>query len=221
MDSSNKIIIKKIKKIRLKNNLKNSNLDINNMNSFNNNSEILNKLNLILSEIDNIKLSINNNNIVNDKILFELNNIKLKINSSNSSDKKIIPLVIDSFDNIDFDIVYKALLYHDYRSIVKMINYIYLPNDEYVLPFKYCFDKNNKKVLYYFNSDLEWVADDKDYIHNTIFKNMQNLFIKVNLPVSNSNDSEFLDNQDFIISKLFDKSFTQKMFKKIKDELLD
>ena len=173
------------------------------------------KIKKVYREINSLKKYIES---LEEKIFLEINSIKKKINNVNN-DEIIIPLKNRIFTDKEYSVknVANILLAHDINSIIKVIKIIYLPTSEHALPIKYM-TKDGRKSLYYFNE--EWIADEDNYIINTLCNNIQKIFMNVNDPDNFDNDDEFMKNQDFIL-KICDNKYKLHIIKKIKDELLN
>lgn len=176
--------------------------------------------------LDNLTIIINKINLIEKQqiqIINELEYIKNKINANNQLNN-IIPIKkidkpLEYIDKgyIDNNFVIKVLTHRNINTIIKIIKKIYLPNDKFILPFKY---GDNKKICLYFNDNNEWVTDNNDQLANILFTNISKLLSEINI---NSIDSISIDewdkNNDFI-NDLRTKSIYLNYFKKLKDELL-
>jgi hypothetical protein len=158
-----------------------------------------------------------------ERLYNEINQLKSKLSLLNSvkQDIKLIPLKKQVFteEEIGNDKITKLLINKDINCIIKLIKIIYIPSSEYIIPIKYCITKDNRKLMYYYSDNNDWVVDENNYIINTLCDNVQKIFMRVNNLDYFDSDDDFMKNQDFIL-KICDNKYKNNILKRIKEEFL-
>lgn len=116
--------------------------------------------------------------------------------------------------SISPEIVRKALLFRDYRTILTLFKLYYRKNKNSPYPIKI---KGVRTFEYYNNG--KWIHDPSaHYIKKTLFINFQTVLFKINNDQYIDDLDEILGNQDFIL-KLDKDNYKKEIFKHIIDEL--
>jgi hypothetical protein len=169
----------------------------------NNNDVLLTEIkkisNIFLDNITNIDKKL-------DEIIFRVSKLENKVEfienyKSQSDIKKIKELRIENIELSEYDIL-RALNYKDHRSILYIFKLYYKNklNLKHAYPIRI---KGQRSFEYYSNE--EWVPDlYGNNIMNIICKNMENLFIKINV-IEKVNIDNLLANQEFIYKLSNDK----------------
>lgn len=217
--------------------------DIINEVNFNSNKILIKKIDNLEKKIDDLNIALNNfsknNNIINDvlsiKNINEQNKIEnyeinkeykikeeLKIDdykiktdkykkNENNTEFKYKEIIEETY-NID-DIFIKSCLDNgNILNDIKIFKKIYIDK----IPKEYYPIRHMKKKLQYWNNNH---MNDDDingtYIKNTILKNIEKCYLKVNIYDNYSNNMEqFLKNQDYI-NTLRDEKYKDKFLSKI------
>lgn len=178
------------------------------------NNIIQEKLNVFENLIDNIQTKISGLEI---RIINLEENFKLVTNIKPNSDnnENIVQLKKESI-NIENNIVKKALVYKDYRTILYLFKYYYRNKTNVI--HKYPIRIKSKRVYEYYNNN-SWIIDNNGhYIKNTLFMNIQTILFKYN-NMDNIDDLEDLYNNQIFINKLSDEKYKRDLFKHIIDEI--
>lgn len=202
---SNKILIKKIDNLEKK--IDDLNIVLNNFSKNNN----------IINDVLSIKNINEQNKIENHEIKEELkiNDYKIKTDKYKKNENNIefkYKEIIEETYNID-DIFIKSCLDNgNILNDIKIFKKIYIDK----IPKEYYPIRHMKKKLQYWNNNH---MNDDDingtYIKNTILKNIEKCYLKVNIYDNYSNNMEqFLKNQDYI-NTLRDEKYKDKFLSKI------
>ena len=178
------------------------------------NNIIQKKLNVFENIINNIQTKISSLEI---KINNLEDNFKLVTNIKLNSDdnENIVQLKKESI-NIENNIVKKALIYKDYRTILYLFKYYYRNKTNVI--HKYPIRIKSKRVYEYYNNST-WIIDNNGhYIKNTLFMNIQTILFKYN-NMDNIDDLEDLYNNQIFINKLSEDKYKRDLFKHIIDEI--
>ena len=180
-----------------------------------NNTELNQKIDLILNQNSQLLFKIheleNTVKTLNDKLLY--NNISNK-KSKKKKRKNLISEEIQIKNNLNLDFLKKVLLYHNDKTIIFILRKVYTIDDEILYPFR-C---GNKMDFEYY--DKKWKEDTYGYyIVDTIFENIKNLLLRVNLWDNIKSITDFTENQKYIL-KLNDDKYKREFVKSLKKELL-
>ena len=156
------------------------------------------------------------------RILFLENNFKNIKNNTNqieiidSSEDENLCELKKEYLNIPIEIVEKAIVYKDYRTVLILFRYYYKnkTNERNHYPIKI----KSKRIFEYYNNK-EWICDSNaHYIKNTLFMNIQTVLYKYN-NMDNVKEVDEIYNNQIFINKLSDDKYKRDLFKHIIDEI--
>ena len=146
----------------------------------------------------------------NFKMLNDSKNIVIEIN-----DLDLVELKKESLD-IDNEIVKKALIYKDFRSILYIFKTYYKNKTNSVS--QYPIRMKSKRIYEYYNNN-QWNTDNNaHYIKNTLFMNIQTIFYKYN-NLDNVKEIDDIYSNQIFINKLSEDKYKRDLFKHIVDEI--
>ena len=172
------------------------------------NNKIKNFFSIIDNKIILIENRVNKLENITNELLKHNNNIKITTNSN------IINLEKQEM-NITNDVIKKALIYKDYRTVLYLFKYFYKNklNQENAYPIKI----KGKRMFEYYNN--QWISDSNaHYIKNTLFMNIQTELYKFN-NFDNVDDIDDIYNNQVFINKLSEDKYKRDIFKHIVDEI--
>ena len=153
----------------------------------------------------------------------KITHIEHKLKSSNNTNyiefddnEDLKELVKDCSINIDKDIVFRALSYRDYRTVIILFKNYYLNenNDFNKYPIKVV---GKRSYEYYLNK--RWINDPYGhYIKHTVLLNIQTILLKYNNNDYIKDYDNLIMNQDFIY-KLTEDKFSKNYFRHIIEEI--
>jgi len=181
------------------------------------------------NDINNIRELINTkfneyDNIIN-LIQIKLNQLDTKINNieshlmlfnkENKQEENIVELKKELL-NISNEIIEKAIVFKDYRTVLALFKYYYKTKTNEIN--KYPIRIKSKRVYEYFNNN-QWISDNNaHYIKHTLFMNIQTILYKYNNMDIVKDIDDIYNNQVFI-TKLSDEKYKRDIFKHIVDEI--
>lgn len=168
--------------------------------------EILKNINDKFSDFENRILNLENN--------FK-NLKKCNIEEIINNNEEIIELKKESLE-IPNDIVEKAIVYKDYRTVLYLFRYYYKKkineNNKYPIRIK------SKRIYEYFNNK-QWISDNNaHYIKHTLFMNIQTVLYKYN-NMDNIKEIDDIYNNQIFINKLSEDKYKRDIFRHIIDEI--
>ena len=172
------------------------------------NYEMNDKMSDIMSNIDNINKDFDI--IKNGKIFINNNNYK-ELNERTYK---------DIMEELGVEYLLKKLSLRSERSILTVMER-YFKSDTSDENYKVNFPVKCKgKVDFEYFTDGKWIDDRYgSNVVDLIFKNFQNMFLKINLYPNNVNLNAMIENQQFI-NKMNSATFKKAFKKKLRDELL-
>lgn len=127
----------------------------------------------------------------------------------------IVELKKESID-VDNEVIKKAILYKDYRSILYIFKMYYKNKTNSIA--QYPIKMKSKRIFEYYNNN-QWNTDNNaHYIKNTLFMNIQTIFYKYN-NLDNVTDVDDLYSNQLFINKLSEDKYKRDVFKHIIDEI--
>ena len=187
--------------------IKNSLLSISEKNSNNNNSKIIENINVLNNNFINLTKEIEN--IKNNNLKSSSNNFTKQPNIVNDSKDEIIDLILIKYENnIDFS--------REINFLKKILN------EDEVTKFEKLMILNNDPFKGYINLKNTFSNELNTYLKTTINKNKGSLLSNIILPyldISPSTENEIIDNQVLLlreISKELENKNIQKVFEDLK-----
>ena len=168
---------------------------------------IENKININMLNID--KRNENNINIKNENNIDIKNEIKTEIKTDTENNFIYKEIKKECF-NINDNFIKECLCMSNIQGDIKMFKKMYIDN----IPKEFYPIRHIKKKLQYWK-DGHMIDDEQNYVINTIIKNIEECYLKINSYDSYTNDiDQFMKNQEHI-SKLSEVKYKEKILLKI------